>query len=162
VLLVERVSSPGGAVMINHAEAASAAGFRALVEKLAAEQANHRLTVVTTQGGFALQAGGEMIPLSRFQFRSLFDVMFATAQNIPSAPGQEAWAKTGRANGKIRVRVSGSRPNDALVWVKHGGHFYSISHDDVPSKDTLALLMQLYRIQAAPPGEAPLLTIPVR
>ena len=49
-----------------------------------------------------------------------------------------------------------------MVWVRHNGHFYSISHDDIESKDTLALLLQLYRIQAAPPAEAPLLTIPVR
>lgn len=161
-LLIDRVTMPSGEVLINHAGAASESKFQAFIDKLAADQANHHLTVVSTPGAHALQSGGETIPLERFQLRSLFDVMFATSRNIPSPPGQEARARSGESNGKMTVRVSATKSRDAMVWVKHRGYFYSISNDDVASKDTLALLMQLYRIQSAPPGEAPQLTIPVR
>jgi hypothetical protein len=53
-------------------------------------------------------------------------------------------------------------PKNSLVSVKYSGHYYSIANDDIQSKDTLALLMQLYRIQSAPAGAQPVLTIPAR
>jgi hypothetical protein len=161
-LLIERVTLPGGAVLVNHAEAPSAAKFQEFVAKLKAAQTQYQLTVVAAPTGYALIIGEEEFPLQACQFRSLFDVMFAASHNTPTPPGQERRARNSAANGKLKIRVSDSRLRDSMVWVRHNGHFYSISHDDIESKDTLALLMQLYRIQAAPPAEAPLLTIPVR
>jgi hypothetical protein len=161
-LLIERVTLPGGAVLVNHAEAPSAVKFQEFVDRLKASQTLYQLTVVTTPTGYALKTGEEEFPLEACQFRSLFDVMFAASHNTPTPPGQERRARESEANGKLKIRVSATRLRDSMVWVRHNGHFYSISHDDIESKDTLALLMQLYRIQAAPPAEAPLLTIPVR
>ena len=161
-LLIERVTLPGGAVLVNHAEAPSAAKFQEFVDRLKASQTQYQLTVVTTPTGSALKMGEEEFPLQACQFRSLFDVMFAASHNTPTPPGQARRARESAANGKLKIRVSATRLRDSMVWVSHNGHFYSISHDDIESKDTLALLMQLYRIQAAPPAEAPLLTIPVR
>lgn len=161
-LLIERVTLPGGAVLVNHAEAPSAAKFQEFVAKLKAAQTQYQLTVVAAPTGYALKIGEEEFPLQACQFRSLFDVMFAASHNTPTPPGQERRARNSAANGKLKIRVSDFRLRDSMVWVRHNGHFYSISHDDIESKDTLALLMQLYRIQAAPPAEAPLLTIPVR
>ena len=161
-LLIERVTLPGGAVLVNHAEAPSAAKFQEFVTKLKAAQTQYQLTVVAAPTGYALKIGEEEFPLQACQFRSLFDVMFAASHNTPTPPGQERRARNSAANGKLKIRVSDFRLRDSMVWVRHNGHFYSISHDDIESKDTLALLMQLYRIQAAPPAEAPLLTIPVR
>jgi hypothetical protein len=161
-LLIERVTLPGGAVLVNHAEAPSAAKFQEFVDRLKASQTLYQLTVVTTPTGSALKMGEEEFPLQACQFRSLFDVMFAASHNTPTPPGQARRARVSEANGKLKIRVSATRLRDSMVWVRHNGHFYSISHDDIESKDTLALLMQLYRIQAAPPAEAPLLTIPVR
>ena len=161
-LLVERITLPGGAVLVNHAEAPSAAQFQEFVTRLKAAQAQYQLTVVTSPAGYALKIGEEEFSLQACQFRSLFDVMFAASHNTPTPSGQERRARKSAANGKLNIRVSDSRLRDSMVWVRHNGHFYSISHDDIESKDTLALLMQLYRIQASPPSEAPLLTIPVR
>ena len=161
-LLIERVTLPGGAVLVNHAEAPSAAKFQEFVTKLKAAQTQYQLTVVAAPTGYALKIGEEEFPLQVCQFRSLFDVMFAASHNTPTPPGQERRARNSAANGKLKIRVSATRLRDSMVWVRHNGYFYSISHDDIESKDTLALLMQLYRIQAAPPAEAPLLTIPVR
>jgi hypothetical protein len=161
-LLMERITLPGGAVLVNHAETPSFGKFKEFVDRMEAAQAQYQLTVVPAPAGYALKIGAEEVPLQACQFRSLFDVMFAASHNTPTPPGQEQRAKERAANGMLNIRVSDSRLRDSMVWVRHNGHFYSISHDDIKSKDTLALLMQLYRIQAAPPAEAPLLTIPVR
>jgi hypothetical protein len=161
-LLMERITLPGGAALVNHAGAPSFAKFKEFVARMEAAQAEYQLTVVPGPAGYALKIGAEEVPLQACQFRSLFEVMFTASHNTPTPPGQERRAKERPANGMLTIRVSDSRLRDSMVWVRHSGHFYSISHDDVNSKDTLALLMQLYRIQAAPPAEAPLLTIPVR
>ena len=161
-LLMERITLPGGVVLVNHAETPSFGKFKEFVDRMEAAQAQYQLTVVSAPAGYALKIGAEEVPLQACQFRSLFDVMFAASHNTPTPPGQEQRAKERAANGMLNIRVSDSRLRDSMVWVRHNGHFYSISHDDIKSKDTLALLMQLYRIQAAPPAEAPLLTIPVR
>jgi hypothetical protein len=161
-LLMERITLPDGVVLVNHAETPSFGKFKEFVDRMEAAQAQYQLTVVSAPAGYALKIGAEEVPLQACQFRSLFDVMFAASHNTPTPPGQEQRAKERAANGMLNIRVSDSRLRDSMVWVRHNGHFYSISHDDIKSKDTLALLMQLYRIQAAPPAEAPLLTIPVR
>ncbi len=161
-LLMERITLPDGVVLVNHAETPSFGKFKEFVDRMEAAQAQYQLTVVSAPAGYALKIGAEEVPLQACQFRSLFDVMFAASHNTPTPPGQEQRAKERAANGMLNIRVSDSRLRDSMVWVRHNNHFYSISHDDIKSKDTLALLMQLYRIQAAPPAEAPLLTIPVR
>ena len=161
-LLMERITLPDGVVLVNHAETPSFGKFKEFVDRMEAAQAQYQLTVVSAPAGYALKIGAEEVPLQACQFRSLFDVMFAASHNTPTPPGQARRARESAANGKLKIRVSATRLRDSMVWVRHNGHFYSISHDDIESKDTLALLMQLYRIQAAPPAEAPLLTIPVR
>ena len=47
-----------------------------------------------------------------------------------------------------------------MVWAEYNGYYYSVDQNDIEAKDTLALLVQISRIQSGPPGPAPLLTIP--
>ena len=47
------------------------------------------------------------------------------------------------------------------MWCEYDGYYYSVDHGDLAAKDSLALLVQISRIQSAPAGPAPLLTIPV-
>jgi len=161
-LLVERVTLPGSDTLVNNQTSASDPAFNAFVTTLQTAQHNGQLVIVSSNGNLALALGKQIIPLTALQFRSLFDVMFAASKNTQTPPDQASRVKAGGGNGVLDIRVSKSPANDAMVWVKYAGYYYSISHDDIRSKDTLALFMQLYRIQAAPAGAAPILTIPAR
>ena len=79
---------------------------------------------------------------------------------VPAA--RASWAKSTPGGQEIDVRVSDKHPTDALVCVEYAGWYYSIANDDIRSKDTVALLVQLCRIQAGPSATAPLITIPAR
>ena len=161
-LLVERVNLPGSDTLVNNQTSASDPAFNAFVTTLQTAQHNGELAIVSNTGTPALALGKQIIPLNALQFRSLFDVMFAASKNTQTPPDQASRVKAGGGNGVLDIRVSKSPSNDSMVWVKYAGYYYSISHDDIRSKDTLALFMQLYRIQAAPAGAAPILTIPAR
>jgi hypothetical protein len=58
------------------------------------------------------------------------------------------------------MKYSKSKPKNAMVWAEYNGYYYSVDQNDIEAKDTLALLVQISRIQSGPPGPAPLLTIP--
>ena len=161
-LLVERVTLPDGNRLVNKRNSASDPEFQVFVTTLREAQQNGQLTVISTNGNFALAIGTRLTPLHLFQFRSLCDVMFAASKNTQTPPGQASRVKADKANGVLDIRVSKFPLSGSLVWIKYAGYYYSISHDDIRSKDTLALLMQLYRIQAAPAGAVPILTIPAR
>lgn len=52
--------------------------------------------------------------------------------------------------------------NDALVWVEHNGRIFSISNQDIRSKDTFALVKMLFEIPAGDiQSVTPILTLPV-
>ncbi|MEI6779599.1 MAG: hypothetical protein WCQ21_01655 [Verrucomicrobiota bacterium] len=161
-LLVERMTLPDGNSLVNNHNSPSDPEFRMFVTTLREAQQNGQLSVISTNGNFVLAIGTRMTPLHLFQFRSLCDVMFAASKNTQTPPGQANRVKAGKANGVMDIRASKFPLKDSMVWIKYAGYYYSISHDDIRSKDTLALLMQLYRIQAAPAGAAPILTIPAR
>ncbi len=88
--------------------------------------------------------------------------MFVAARNIDTPEAREDWTKpTSRAR-RLDIRVGEKRPDDALVAVEYAGSWYSIANDDIASKDMLALLLQLSRIQAGPSAPAPIVTLPAR
>ena len=161
-LLVERVTLPDGNCLVNNRNSASDPELQVFVATLREAQQNGQLSVISTNGNFVLAIGTRITPLHLFQFRSLCDVMFAASKNTRTPPGQASRVKADKANGVLDIRVSKFPLSGSLVWIKYAGYYYSISHDDIRSKDTLALLMQLYRIQAAPAGALPILTIPAR
>lgn len=161
-LLVERVTTEHGEILVNRRSSASFSGFEAFTTQLRQAQQLERLTLEPSKDGIRLQAGDRSIPLRSLQFRSLLDVMFEASKNTQTPESQIERVKKGEAHGEMDIRVSQSPRSDATVSVKYAGYFYSIGQNDIRSKDTLALLMQLYRIQAVPSGGAPLLTIPAR
>ena len=88
--------------------------------------------------------------------------MFNASKDVQVPAERASWAKSTSGGKEIDVRVSDTKPNDALVSVEYSGWYYSIANEDLRSKDTLALLVQLCRIQAGPSAPAPLVTIPAR
>jgi len=160
-LLVERVGL-GKDIVHNHPQAPSYPGFQALIARLQQAEDAGKLVIVTEQGVPAVRAGQERYPTAAWEFRSLFDVMFAAAHNTQTPTAYQDRVRHRQGNGALNIRVSAERPSEALVWVEHDGYWYSIAHNDIKSKDTFALLMQLARIQSSPVSSQPLLTLPVR
>ena len=161
-LCVERVTIDPAAPMRNHISAPSYGEFTALVAKLQAAQDTGQLGVVNVKGGFAIAVGTELLQGESLQLRSLLDVMFVVSKNTETPEAHEGRVKESQPNGQMNIHVSHTPPRDAVVWVQYSGYYFSIDNTDIPSKDTLGLLMQLFRIQAAPSTGAPLLTIPAR
>lgn len=63
----------------------------------------------------------------------------------------------------MSIQSNSSYPDDAYVCIKYRDHWFYIANDDLTSKKTFVLLLQLYNLQA---GEAskvvpPILTIPL-
>ena len=62
----------------------------------------------------------------------------------------------------LRIRSGPRRPEDASVATRYRGTWFWISDDDLDSKSTFSLLMQLFALQAgSADGGAPVLTLPV-
>ena len=62
----------------------------------------------------------------------------------------------------LRVRCRSSRPRDAAVAVQHWGYWHYVDNSHLTSKSTLALLGQLFALQAGgAEGVAPVLTLPI-
>jgi hypothetical protein len=82
----------------------------------------------------------------------------ATALTSAGAPVD--WAAI--TNSILRIRVSESRPDGALLSVRNHDRWFFIEDRDFRSKSTFVLLSQIYALQAAPPtGILPTLTLPV-
>lgn len=111
----------------------------------------------------------------RMRLRSVLGAMFYLSQGVEVPPAHEAaglvtvtrsatnsrfdWQQV--LDGNFRVRWSESEPTRAAVKVKHRGHWFSIADDDLESKSTFMLLIQLFNMQAGRAAlPVPLLTIP--
>ena len=160
-LLVESVVI-GSDIIRNEPKSPGYARFVELTRALQAAQDSRQLGVFVEHGTPVVRAGSESIPVANWQVRSLFDVMFFAAANTETPAEYSGRTKPPVPNDAMRIRASRSRPADAMVWVQHGGYYYSIDNTDIRSKDTFALLMQLSQIQASPAAAAPILTLPVR
>ena len=161
-LIVEKIALDPANPLRNESNSPSFAQFTATVEMLQKAQADGKLSVVSRDGALEILAGTELIHADAFQLRSLSDIMFVASKNTETPIEHAGRTKATKPNGAITIRTSKSMPKEAVVWVQHGGHYFSIDNTDIASKDTLALLMQLFRIQAAPAAGTPLLSIPVR
>ncbi len=162
-LLVERVTLQSGEVMMGRPSSDSYPKFQAFFQTLQDAEDVDELSVAPMKGGgFELVASKQTIAIESFQFRSLFSAMFMAARNVDTPPSRVSRTKVKRGAGELIIRVYDTPPKDALVFVEYTGHYYAIANDDIRSKDTLALLMQLSRIQAGPASPPPLITIPAR
>lgn len=116
----------------------------------------------------------EVGPL-RVRLRSVLSAMFYLSQAVEVPPAHEArgfvtvtrnpdgsrfdWQQV--LQGIFRVRWSQSEPDDASVKIKHRGYWFFIPDDDLESKSTFLLLMQLSNMQAGRSAlPLPMLTIP--
>jgi hypothetical protein len=62
----------------------------------------------------------------------------------------------------LTIRSGSRRPDDASVATRYRGTWFWIADDDLDSKSTFSLLMQLFALQAgSADGGAPVLTLPV-
>lgn len=162
-LLVASVTLESGERLLGRPSAESNPRFREFFKVLKEAEDRDELSLVGRKdGGIDLRAGAQSIGVERFQFRSLFSTMFNASKDVQVPADRASWAKSTPGGQEIDVRVSDRKPTDALVSVEYGGWYYSIANDDIRSKDTLALLVQLCRIQAGPSAPAPLVTIPAR
>jgi hypothetical protein len=107
------------------------------------------------------------------QTRALMGIMEFLAKGIEVPPehlaagvvedfGFPANAKgSARASIPFRIRSSQKRPDNLFVAVRYQGYWFYIENTDIESKQTLSVIMTLYRLQApTPAGAAPVLTLP--
>ena len=162
-VLVASVTLESGQRLVGRPSAESYPRFREFFKTLKDAEDREELEIVgRSDGGIDLRAGTVTIGMERLQFRSLFSAMFNASRDVQTPAALASWAKSTPGSQEIDVRVSDKPPVDALVYVEYAGSYYSIANDDIRSKDTLALLMQLSRIQSGPSAPAPLITIPAR
>ena len=162
-VLVASVTLESGERVLGRPSAESHPRFLEFFQGLKQAEDRDELSLVGRQdGGFDVRAGAQSIGVERFQLRSLFSVMFNASKDVQVPAERASWAKSTSGGKEIDVRVSDTKPTDALVSVEYSGWYYSIANEDLRSKDTLALLVQLCRIQAGPSAPAPLVTIPAR
>lgn len=152
--------------------------FLSIVEALETAQSEHRLNFVTSDGEVYLQLTRfdatiegvpadsaeieSMVPFDTFQLRSLMDVMFFLAKNTEVPDSQASHVRSADPNGWLNIQVSKDHPTDALVWIRHNGHYFSIANADIKSKDTFALVKMLFEVQAGDiQSVTPILTLPV-
>lgn len=62
----------------------------------------------------------------------------------------------------LDIRLSRSKPSDAIVAARYRRHWFYIDDRDQASKDTFHLLTVIFALQSEAPGIKPVLTIPVR
>ncbi len=108
-----------------------------------------------------------------FQTRGLMGIMEFLAKGIEVPPEQVAAGvvedfgfpaivrDSGHVSIPFRVRSSKKRPENPFAAVRYQGYWFYIENTDTESKQALAVIMTLYRLQApTPAGAAPVLTLP--
>jgi len=162
-LLVESVTTSSGEVLSARPKSPTHPKFTQFVKTLVAAEAVGSLSFEKrADGGINLKVEDETISLENFQLRSLFSAMFDAAASIEVPEPQRSWTTAPSPDETINVHVSAKPPTDTILAIKYCGWYYSIASDDICSKDTLALFVQVYRIQSGSPSPGPVLTIPAR
>jgi hypothetical protein len=166
-LLIERVTLPSGEILVGRPDAASYPKFQEFLGRLQDAEDAFTLRVETVAGGGSrLVAGAESHPMENLQLRSLFAAMWRASKGV-EVPAEHADGTDGSTGfAELTIHVSDARPQERGLRmtdiVEYEGRFYSVARDDRRSRDTIALLMELSRIQAGPLGPAPIVTIPAR
>ena len=110
--------------------------------------------------------------------RSLMSIFFYLSQHVdaPKSHQEEGlvtvtrnedgspfdWGST-PAGRLFHVRASADRPKKAFLAIPYRDHWFYLADNDLESKSTFMLLMQLFRLEAgAAKAASPMLTIPVR
>ena len=110
--------------------------------------------------------------------RSLMSIFFYLSQHVDAPQRHKSeglvtvtrnqdgsefdWGTT-PAGSLFHIRQSEERPDMAFLAIPYRGHWFYLADNDLESKSTFMLLMQLFRLQAgAVKSTGPTLTIPVR
>lgn len=112
------------------------------------------------------------------EMRSMLGTMYALSRNVEvpevhaaagliGRGGWLTWWQRDKLGGEereawLRVRYSELPVADAYVQIRHKGYWFYVAEDDWNSKRTIALLSNLFSLQAAPAESAsPVLTVPL-
>jgi len=162
-LLIEKITLESGEVLVNHSNAPSYAKFKEFFNGLREAQKIRMLSLtLAPKDSLVLNDGNKNFTISNYQMRSIMMIMSDLAQNTDTPVEQETFIDVGDKNNEIKIRATKSPLEDSMVSVEFAGYQYSIATNDINSKNTIALLLQLSRIQSLPAGPSPVLTIPVR
>ena len=162
-LLIEKITLESGEVLVNHSNAPSYAKFKEFFNGLREAQKIRMLSLtLAPKESLVLNDGKKNFTISTYQMRSIMMIMSDLAQNTDTPVEQETFIDVGDKNNEIKIRATKSPLEDSMVSVEFAGYQYSIATNDMNSKNTMALLLQLSRIQSLPAGPSPVLTIPVR
>lgn len=162
-LLIENITLESGEVLVNHSNAPSYAKFKEFFNGLREAQKIRMLNLtLAPKGALVLNDGKKNFSISNYQMRSIMMIMSDLSQNTDTPVEQETFIDIGDKNNEIKIRATKTPLEDSMVSVEFAGYQYSIATNDINSKNTLALLLQLSRIQSSPVGPSPVLTIPVR
>ncbi len=107
----------------------------------------------------------ESVTEVKIVLRSFFDQLFYISQAIELPASDDSRVLTLRDEVSLKdvlhIRVSDTRPDDAFLTVRHRGHWFFISDQDVSSKNAFQLLMVIFALQSAGGGAGPNLTLPI-
>jgi hypothetical protein len=110
--------------------------------------------------------------------RSLMNIFFYLSQHVDAPKAHQSaglvtvtrnrdgsefdWGATSGGR-RFHILESEDRPDLAFLAIPYRGHWFYLRDDDLESKSTFMLLMQLFRLQAgAAKSSGPALTLPVR
>lgn len=97
--------------------------------------------------------------------RSILEQLFLLSQGIelPASEQNKALTVGDAASLKevLNIQVSDARPDNAYLAVRYRGLWFSVSDQDVMSKDAFQLLTLVFALQTAGGGAGPNLTLPV-
>ena len=162
-LLIEKITLESGEVLVNHSDAPSYAKFKEFFNGLREAQKIRMLSLILgPKETLVFNDGKQNFSISNYQMRSIMMIMSDLSQNTDTPVEQETFTDVGDKNNEIKIRSNKTPLADSMVSVEFAGYQYSIATNDINSKNTLALLLQLSRIQSSPAGPSPVLTIPVR
>ena len=162
-LLIEKITLENGDVLANHSDAPSYDKFKEFFNGLRVAQKIRMLNLtVAPKNVLVFNDGKKNFSISDYQMRSIMMIMSDLSQNTDTPVEQEKFIDAGDKNKEIKIRATKSALEDSMVSVEFAGYQYSIATNDINSKNTMALLLQLSRIQSSPVGPSPVLTIPVR
>jgi hypothetical protein len=118
-----------------------------------------------------LGVGKPSVPAVNLKTRSLWDLLQIAAASV-DVPSNELESGTappipaaGAAGRSIRIRCSGSAPDDAVTAIRHHGSWFYIEATDAESKETFRILQALISSSLAEAADrekaTPVLTVPV-
>ena len=164
-LLIEKITLESGEVLVNHSNAPSYAKFKEFFNGLREAQKMRMLNLtLAPKESLVFNDGKKNFSISNYQMRSIMMIMDDLSENTDTPMEQKTFIDDtgGETNNEIKIRATKTPLEDSMVSVEFAGYQYSIATSDINSKNTMALLLQLSRIQSLPAGPSPVLTIPVR